>query len=50
MQASINDNYLIKKLYQENNSIPEIRILVNTLEIESEKEDKNILLKDKLDF
>jgi len=41
---------MVKKLYQENNAIPEIRILVNSLEIESDKEDKNILLKDRLDL
>ena len=41
---------MLKKLVQENNQIPEIRMLVNTLEIDSVKNDKNILLKDKLDL
>ena len=41
---------MLKKLVQENNQIPEIRILVNTLEVDSVKNDKNILLKDKLDL
>ena len=46
----MNDNYMLKKLAQENNQIPEIRILVNTLEVDSLADDQNILLKDKLDF
>lgn len=50
LQSTINDNYMLKKLVQENNQIPEIRILVNTLEVDSLKNDKNILLKDKLDL
>lgn len=50
LQSTLNDNHMIKKLVQENNQIPKIRILVNTFEIDSLKNDKNILLKDKLDF